>query len=107
MTIIVFPPAAKKPSDRAKVLYDYEPQNSDELQLKVGQIIRIINKEVFNTEGWWEGELNGSVGVFPDNFVELLPLEEDMQSEKVCFLTPIQLMEYRRSRKVKLQCIIL
>ena len=25
--------------------------------------------------GWWKGELNGAVGVFPDNFVELLPEE--------------------------------
>lgn len=23
--------------------------------------------------GWWEGELNGKRGVFPDNFVKLLP----------------------------------
>ena len=23
--------------------------------------------------GWWEGELNGRRGVFPDNFVKLLP----------------------------------
>ena len=25
--------------------------------------------------GWWKGELRGLVGVFPDNFVELLPDE--------------------------------
>ena len=33
--------------------------------------------------GWWKGELNGTVGVFPDNFVELLP-------EEVISLTVVQ-----------------
>ena len=33
--------------------------------------------------GWWKGELNGAVGVFPDNFVELLP-------EEVISLTVVQ-----------------
>lgn len=23
-------------------------------------------------EGWWEGSLNGKVGVFPSNFVEMI-----------------------------------
>lgn len=27
-------------------------------------------------EGWWKGELEGKEGVFPDNFVELIPLYE-------------------------------
>ena len=35
--------------------------------------------------GWWKGELNGTVGVFPDNFVELLP-------EEVISLTVVQYM---------------
>ena len=73
----------KKPGvERAKVLFEYEPQNTDELHLKVGDVIRVLNKDILNTEGWWEGELNGRVGVFPDNFVELLPADEEMSNEK-------------------------
>jgi hypothetical protein len=26
--------------------------------------------------GWWKGELNGKVGVFPDNFVEIMHTDE-------------------------------
>lgn len=26
--------------------------------------------------GWWEGDLNGKRGFFPDNFVEVLPEEK-------------------------------
>ncbi len=38
--------------------------------MKEGDVIRVTNKDV--TEGWWEGELNGATGVFPNNFVEQL-----------------------------------
>ena len=31
----------------------------------------VLNKE--HAEGWWEGRLNGKSGVFPNNFVELIP----------------------------------
>lgn len=83
LTFVCLSLQGKKPGERAKVLFDYEPQNADELHLKVGDVIRVLTKDILNTEGWWEGELNGRVGVFPDNFVELLPSDEEMQSEKV------------------------
>ncbi|EDO38710.1 predicted protein, partial [Nematostella vectensis] len=65
-------PPAEEPVLRAKVTYDYEQQNEDELELKVGDIITIVKKEVFDTPGWMEGELDGKTGLFPDNFVEIL-----------------------------------
>lgn len=55
-----------------KVLYPYEPANGDELELIEGDIITIISKELPD-KGWWKGELHGKAGVFPDNFVTLLP----------------------------------
>ncbi|XP_019647811.1 PREDICTED: SH3 domain-containing kinase-binding protein 1-like isoform X3 [Branchiostoma belcheri] len=73
------PPAkeekASKPVEKAKVLFDYTAENEDELSLKVGEVIIIRSKESVDS-GWWEGEVNGKTGVFPDNFVELLPPEE-------------------------------
>lgn len=76
------PPGGKKPAEKAKVLHDYAPQNEDELKLTKGDTIVVLNKEVFNTEGWWEGELNGKVGLFPENFVELiLPEQEEKKKE--------------------------
>lgn len=55
-----------------KVLYPYEPANGDELELIEGDIITIISKELPD-KGWWKGEMHGKVGVFPDNFVTILP----------------------------------
>ncbi|XP_030577525.1 CD2-associated protein isoform X2 [Archocentrus centrarchus] len=64
------PPASKKPKKRqCKVLYEYQPQNEDELELKVGDIVD-INEEV--EEGWWNGTSNGKSGLFPSNFVKEL-----------------------------------
>ena len=34
-------------------------------------------------KGWWKGELDGLVGVFPDNFVKLLPQDNDEVSELI------------------------
>jgi len=57
------------------VLYSYKAENVDELSLDEGDIITILEKELEDS-GWWKGELGGKIGVFPDNFVELLPSEE-------------------------------
>jgi hypothetical protein len=78
LKILAVPAPAKK-TEKAKVLFDYEKQNDDELNLTVGDIVTINNKDVYESEGWWEGELNGIVGLFPDNFVELLPEEEEVK----------------------------
>uniref|UniRef100_A0A3Q3H0K3 Osteoclast-stimulating factor 1 n=1 Tax=Kryptolebias marmoratus TaxID=37003 RepID=A0A3Q3H0K3_KRYMA len=50
----------------AVVEFDYEAQQDDELTLTVGDIIRNIQRD---DGGWWEGELGGRRGLFPDNFV--------------------------------------
>lgn len=57
-----------------RVLFAYGPANEDELKLVEGDIITILSKDLPD-KGWWKGELRGRVGVFPDNFVVLLPPE--------------------------------
>lgn len=54
----------------AKALYDYEAQTEDELSFPEGAIIRILNKDNQDDDGFWEGEFNGNVGVFPAVLVE-------------------------------------
>lgn len=54
-----------------KVIFPYKPANEDELDLKEGDIITILSKELPD-KGWWKGESKGKVGVFPDNFVQLV-----------------------------------
>ncbi|CAN7983769.1 unnamed protein product [Ixodes pacificus] len=60
--------------EQARVLYGYEAQNEDELTIREGDVIVVLTKEV-EDKGWWKGELNGRVGVFPDNFVKLIKEE--------------------------------
>ncbi|KAK8387485.1 hypothetical protein O3P69_018198 [Scylla paramamosain] len=59
----------------ARVLFPYTAEHEDELELREGDIITVLCKEL-EDKGWWKGELAGNVGVFPDNFVELLSSEE-------------------------------
>ncbi|CAL1596493.1 unnamed protein product [Knipowitschia caucasica] len=56
----------------AVVEFDYEAQQDDELSLSVGDIIGNIRRD---DGGWWEGELNGRRGLFPDNFVREIKKE--------------------------------
>ncbi|XP_073517408.1 F-BAR and double SH3 domains protein 2 isoform X6 [Phyllobates terribilis] len=60
-----------------KALYDYDGQTEDELSFPEGAIIRILNKENQDDDGFWEGEFNGRVGVFPSVLVEELSGSEN------------------------------
>ncbi|XP_070190710.1 SH3 domain-containing kinase-binding protein 1-like isoform X4 [Littorina saxatilis] len=62
--------------ERAVVRYSYAAEQPDEISLKEGEVIRILDKHL-EDEGWWRGEVHGKVGVFPDNFVELIPIQEE------------------------------
>ncbi|KDR16429.1 CD2-associated protein [Zootermopsis nevadensis] len=53
----------------AVVEFDYVAQESDELNLRKGDVITNIKTQ---PGGWWEGILNGRRGMFPDNFVKIL-----------------------------------
>ncbi|XP_035241024.1 F-BAR and double SH3 domains protein 2-like isoform X1 [Anguilla anguilla] len=60
-----------------KAMYDYEGQTDDELSFPEGAIIRILNKDNQEDDGFWEGEFNGRVGVFPSVLVEDLTASEN------------------------------
>lgn len=64
---------------QCKVLFEYIPQNEDELELKVGDIID-ISEEV--EEGWWSGTLNNKLGLFPSNFVKELEVTDDVETQE-------------------------
>ncbi|KAL1116758.1 hypothetical protein AAG570_005230, partial [Ranatra chinensis] len=52
---------------KCKALYNYTANLYDELSLNPGDIISIHDKQ---PDGWWLGELNGVVGIFPATYVE-------------------------------------
>ncbi|XP_031834732.1 unconventional myosin-Ie [Nomia melanderi] len=59
------PPVPSLP--KGKAMYDYNPQDLDELALKEGDIIEILKE---HEGGWWHGRLRGKTGLFPSNYIE-------------------------------------
>ena len=62
-------PSRKPKGVFARVLYDFAGEDQDELPLREGQKVRVTRQ---HESGWWTGEINGKVGMFPANYVELL-----------------------------------
>ena len=55
-------------SVEVEVEFKYDAEQADELSINVGDVIKNV---VMSEGGWWEGELNGKKGMFPDNFVKV------------------------------------
>ena len=51
----------------AKVIFDHDAGGDDELSLKKGELVEVLDQE---DDSWWKGLLNGKEGLFPTNFVE-------------------------------------
>ncbi|XP_075057446.1 CD2-associated protein isoform X2 [Mixophyes fleayi] len=69
----------KSKKRQCKAVFDYIPQNEDELELKIGDILE-ITEEV--EEGWWNGTCSGRSGLFPSNFVKEVDLSDDGESQE-------------------------
>ncbi|CAO1617438.1 unnamed protein product [Jaminaea pallidilutea] len=59
-----------QPPHRVRALYDFTPSEVGELPFQKGDIIRVLDSVY---EHWWRGELRGEAGIFPVNYVEILP----------------------------------
>ncbi|XP_069052442.1 abl interactor 2 isoform X3 [Lepisosteus oculatus] len=53
--------------EKVVAIYDYTKDKEDELSFQEGAIIYVIKK---NDDGWYEGVMNGTTGLFPGNYVE-------------------------------------
>ncbi|XP_012283228.1 SH3 domain-containing kinase-binding protein 1 [Orussus abietinus] len=72
-------PEAVKERDKkelCRVIFPYESVNKDELTLVEGDIITLLSRDAPD-KGWWKGELRGQIGLFPDNFVEVIGVKGD------------------------------
>ncbi|KAM7399394.1 hypothetical protein PAMP_018667 [Pampus punctatissimus] len=49
---------------------DANSQADEELSFSEGAVIRLLSRDTQTDDGFWEGELNGRVGVFPSVLVE-------------------------------------
>uniref|UniRef100_UPI00358FF23C abl interactor 1 isoform X7 n=1 Tax=Myxine glutinosa TaxID=7769 RepID=UPI00358FF23C len=61
------PWAPKQYMEKVVAVYDYIKDKDDELSFHEGAIIYVIKK---NDDGWYEGTMNGTTGLFPGNYVE-------------------------------------
>ncbi|ODQ49569.1 hypothetical protein PICMEDRAFT_18820, partial [Pichia membranifaciens NRRL Y-2026] len=52
----------------AEAIYDYAPQQSDDLKLTRGDKITVLEKV---SDAWWKGSVHGRSGMFPANYVKL------------------------------------
>lgn len=52
-------------------VFEYEAAGEDELTLRLGDVVEVLSKDsqVSGDEGWWTGQLNQRVGIFPSNYV--------------------------------------
>ncbi|XP_042649485.1 SH3 domain-containing protein 21-like [Tyto alba] len=68
----LLPPELDQEPQLCRALFDYTPELPDELPLRRGDVVRVLSKQT-EAEGWWDGQCQHRRGLFPSNFVELLP----------------------------------
>lgn len=68
----------------ARALFEYQGQGPEELSFPEGAVIRLLRcRQGEVDDGFWEGELDGRLGVFPSLVVELLGDGEKEEEEEV------------------------
>ncbi|XP_076830435.1 sorbin and SH3 domain-containing protein 1 isoform X5 [Brachyhypopomus gauderio] len=72
----------------ALALFNFKAETLKELPFQKGDIVYILRQV---DQNWYEGEHHGRVGIFPRNYVELLPPTEKAQPKKS---GPVQVLEY-------------
>ncbi|OQV24097.1 Cytoplasmic protein NCK2 [Hypsibius exemplaris] len=65
----------------ALVKFNYDPLKQDELQLKKGEYILVIEK---SHDGWWKGQTKtaGEKGWFPSNYVKEMPYASEQSLDE-------------------------
>ncbi|XP_022080388.1 protein enhancer of sevenless 2B-like isoform X1 [Acanthaster planci] len=62
---VMKPPVDLKP--RVKAMYDFEPQDDNELELRAGDIVEVLDN---SDHDWWYGKLRMKKGLFPSTYVQ-------------------------------------
>ncbi|XP_035680827.1 F-BAR and double SH3 domains protein 2-like isoform X7 [Branchiostoma floridae] len=71
------PPFQQQGLSLVRALYDFDASNPEELTFPEGAVINVTSKDANGVDdGWWKGEYNGTVGVFPSLVVEDLDESE-------------------------------
>ena len=65
---MIYIPAAVS-SEKVRAKFNFDATSDKQLSLKAGDIISVIEK---HASGWFKGECNGAVGLFPSNYTEVV-----------------------------------
>ena len=55
--------------EKVRAKFPFDATSDKQLSLKVGDVIAVLEK---SASGWYKGECNGAVGLFPSNYTEPL-----------------------------------
>ena len=67
-----------------RALYDYTGSCHEELSFLEGAVFKLLRRDENGVDdGFWEGELNGRIGVFPSLLVEEMDSESRQGSSDV------------------------
>ncbi|XP_040292914.1 cas scaffolding protein family member 4 isoform X1 [Bufo bufo] len=64
----------------AKALYDNKAECSDELAFRKGDILTVLDQNIFGSEGWWRCYLHGRQGLAPANRLQLFTITQNDSS---------------------------
>ncbi|KAI9498401.1 hypothetical protein BDB00DRAFT_447296 [Zychaea mexicana] len=66
------------------VVHDFTAENEDEISLKKGDPVLVIEKDEEFQDGWWRGRnVHGEIGLFPTNYVSKKPLALSSLEHKI------------------------
>eukprot|EP01104_Vermistella_antarctica_P006549 TRINITY_DN17257_c0_g1_i1.p1 TRINITY_DN17257_c0_g1~~TRINITY_DN17257_c0_g1_i1.p1 ORF type:complete len:366 (-),score=99.27 TRINITY_DN17257_c0_g1_i1:143-1240(-) len=75
-------PVTGKKITKMRALYDFIARKPSELSFKKGDVIEVVYQDE-NAVGWWQGQLNGDLGMFPSNYCEVVDYEgKDEEGEE-------------------------
>lgn len=73
------PPKHEKQVVRA--IFDFKGETDSDLMFKKGDVIFLVDKGTVDDPNWWCGEYKGKRGLFPRNYVEEIPIHENVNQE--------------------------
>ncbi|CAN0374982.1 unnamed protein product, partial [Discosporangium mesarthrocarpum] len=79
-----------------KVKHKYEAQGPEQLSFSVGDIVELRDEKV-NAKGWGLGKVNGKVGWFPADFVDMQPQQQLERTRAHQPSKPLALAKTRRN----------
>ncbi|CAN9506941.1 unnamed protein product [Ophioblennius macclurei] len=87
---------AHQPVCQVIAIYDYKAANEDEMSFSKGQLINVLDK---TNPDWWKGEINGTTGLFPTNYVKMTMADCDPSQQWCADLNSLDLLSSQEKKR--------